>query len=225
MLGDRIKIAAKAVGGQTKLAELLPVSPTTMGAYITGKTSPQVEVVERIANLTGRSARWLLFGDDHIASEQVAAGLSPIRPAVEAGMVPVPVFQVQASAGNGLAVLSQAVDDYFSLPSDWLSRHVGPNARVGVMQAVGDSMEPNIRDGDLMLVRFDISSIREDGVYVVSYDGEIRVKRLTVNLGEVVLSSDNPRYRDQRVPRIEADERLVVHGMVFWTGGVIRAGR
>lgn len=86
-------------------------------------------------------------------------------------------------------------------------------------------MEPGIRDGDLMIVRFDIDRIRDDGVYVISYDGDIRVKRLTVNLGEVILSSDNPRYQDQRIKRTEADERLIVHGQVFWSGGAIRAGR
>lgn len=86
-------------------------------------------------------------------------------------------------------------------------------------------MEPTIRDGDLMLVRFDIDRIVNDGVYVVAYDGDIRVKRLTVNLGQIILSSDNERHRDQLIPRSEADERLIVHGMVFWAGGAIRGGR
>lgn len=224
-LGERIQTAIKRVGTQKDFEKVSGIAVRTLSDYINDYSSPKVETLQKIADLTSTDLRWLIFGDDHIPSEQVASGVGVLLPQAADGMTPVPVFQVRASAGNGLAVLSQAVDDWFSVPQDFLTRLVGQGARVGAMQAVGDSMEPNIRDGDLMLVRFDISRIREDGVYVVSYDGEIRVKRLTVNMGEVVLSSDNPRYKDQRIARAEADERLIVHGMVFWTGGVIRAGR
>ncbi len=226
LLGERIKIAAKAVGGQTKLAELCPVSPTTMAAYISGKNSPQIDMIERISGLTGKSVRWLIFGDDHIQSDHILSGFSEEpSPFTQNGgnNRRAPLYEARASAGSGAVVLSQSVIDYFDVPIDWLPKDLARNGSIGVMQADGESMEPTIRDGDLLIVRFDIDRIRKDGVYVVSFDGEIRVKRLSVNPGEVTMSSDNELHKAVTMTREDAERRLIVHGQVFWSGGALRS--
>jgi phage repressor protein C with HTH and peptisase S24 domain len=192
-------------------------------------TNPRVDMAAKIATRLDVSLGWLVGIDDHIPSETVASQLGQRSFGTELSVPPshvgVPLFSARAAAGNGRAVLSQDVDDYFSLSRDWLYRLVPHGTRVGVMQCDGDSMEPTIRDGDLMIVRFDIDKIRNDGVYVISYEGEIRVKRLTIHLGEVVLSSDNDRYAAERIKREVAEQHLIIHGIVFWSGGSIRAGR
>jgi phage repressor protein C with HTH and peptisase S24 domain len=207
------------------IADRIGVKETTLKSWFADAT-PSFDMAAKVAKAYGKSLDWLYgYEDGHIPSEQIgfSEGQSTFVPAPTTTHIAAAFFEARASAGNGLAVLSQSVEEHFSLPRDWLARLVPANTPIGLMQAVGHSMEPTIRDGDVMIVRFDIDHIKNDGIYIVSYDGEIRVKRLTVNLGEVVLTSDNERHADQIIPRTQADERLKVHGLVFWAGGTLRS--
>lgn len=134
-------------------------------------------------------------------------------------------YAVQASAGDGAVVLAEEVADWFRVGRDWLERYVPRGARTGVIEARGDSMHPTIRDGDILLLNFDIDrqDVANGGVFVITIDGNLFVKRLQIMLdGSIQIMSDNELYDTELVDRECADEKMKVHAQVVWAGGPLR---
>lgn len=89
------------------------------------------------------------------------------------------------------------------------------------MFADGDSMEPTIGHGDLLLVDEAIQHVATHGIYVVIYQGMVLVKRIQIRLdGTIVLMSDNTKYKDEVVKPSEAVD-LRIGGRVRWFGRTI----
>ncbi|GMB92938.1 XRE family transcriptional regulator [Helicobacter bizzozeronii] len=94
----------------------------------------------------------------------------------------------------------------------FLKKHFGITStdHLGLLQAVGNSMEPLIKEGDLLLFQNDDTRY-EGAVYVVNLDSEYYVKRLCKR-PQVSLISDNPVYQPiilQSLDEIEILGRVV----------------
>lgn len=63
----------------------------------------------------------------------------------------------------------------------------------------GDSMEPTLHDGDVILIRQNYDT-PQGGIYVVDYDGTSWVKEVSVVENELVLHSINEKYPDRFLP-------------------------
>lgn len=91
------------------------------------------------------------------------------------------------------------------------------NARV--IMARGDSMEPLIRSGDLLLVDTGVNRVSADGVYVLLVDGGLLVKQATVSVTNgIEIRSRNEAYGGPEQLSREAAEGLRVAGKVVWYG-------
>lgn len=191
------------------------ISLRTLGSYISGSSSPQVETLERIAIAVGKDIIWFFSAVDEKSSLLSASD----------GTVMLPRYDVQASAGGGSLVLSHDVNDFFAVSKDWLSRYIANPARAGVLQARGDSMEPSIFNGDLLIVNFDIdrSAVDAGGIFVITVNDNLLVKRLQVLLdGNILVSSDNKHYQAETVDREFADDHMIVHAQVVLVVGQVR---
>ena len=95
----------------------------------------------------------------------------------------------------------------------------GANPRnCGAVRVVGDSMtDMSLYNGDVVI--FDRSQIEGNGVYVISIEGEVRVKRLEYRVFEkkLIISSENQRsYPNPEIISFEyAQEALLIHGEVI----------
>ena len=92
-----------------------------------------------------------------------------------------------------------------------------------LVDAKGDSMQPRIHDGDILLVNRRIDSNFEDGkIYVIRYGDELCVKRLYHRYdGSWIIRSDNrERYPDETIPR-DSLENIEVLGRVVWIAGAV----
>ena len=57
-------------------------------------------------------------------------------------------------------------------------------------------MSPTIDNGDKLIVEhWNGNQIQDNKIYVFCYNGEFFVKRLSKNLDEIIIKSDNPEYR------------------------------
>ncbi|TSA80861.1 XRE family transcriptional regulator [Helicobacter mehlei] len=106
--------------------------------------------------------------------------------------------------GNHMVFLPQS--------RSFLKKHFGITStdHLGLLQAVGNSMEPLIKEGDLLLFQNDDTRY-EGAVYVVNLDSEYYVKRLCKR-PQVSLISDNPVYQPiilQSLDEIEILGRVV----------------
>ena len=65
-----------------------------------------------------------------------------------------------------------------------------------MINATVNSMAPTIDNGDKLIVEhWSGNQIQDNKIYVFCYNGEFFVKRLSKNLDEIIIKSDNPEYR------------------------------
>ena len=63
------------------------------------------------------------------------------------------------------------------------------------------------------------------GIYVMTLDGGLVVKRLQVDRDALIVLSDNQAYPPIRIAADEIADRLHIHGIVFWAGGALETHR
>lgn len=82
----------------------------------------------------------------------------------------------------------------------------------------GDSMNPTLNDGDMVLVDLRASRIEDNAIYVLEFADSLLVKRIQRKLdGSVVIKNDNPRYEPEILPK-ERVESVKIVGRVVWSG-------
>lgn len=68
-----------------------------------------------------------------------------------------------------------------------------------ILRQTGDSMEPTIASGSLVIYDTEQKEYTGEGIYLINYDNHLAFKRLQKYSGEAfVIKSENPRYQDIR---------------------------
>ena len=88
------------------------------------------------------------------------------------GLVMVPLVAARLAAGKGSLETDGDVLSYFSFRQDWLCRKGDPSKMV-LMKVCGDSMEPDIRHGDMVLVDQGKCQIYGHAIYAMGINEEI----------------------------------------------------
>lgn len=101
---------------------------------------------------------------------------------------------VFASCGNGNIIFSE---EKIKLPiSTLLIEGFSSQKKYSIINASGNSMSPTIDNGDKLIVEHWLGNqIQDNKVYVFCFNNEFFVKRLSKNLDEIIIKSDNPEYR------------------------------
>jgi phage repressor protein C with HTH and peptisase S24 domain len=130
--------------------------------------------------------------------------------------VMVPFYDVHASAGHGRFIASQPAVRHYAFDRQWLALQIGlPAHRLALIPVSGNSMEPDLSDGDLVLIdRGDIEVLRE-GVYVFEVDDGLFVKRLSLRGDKLVIVSTNHDYPIQEVSTLRDNPTFRLHGRVI----------
>ena len=122
--------------------------------------------------------------------------------------------EVRASAGGGEWVFEESADFRVRLRRSALPRWVNTGNLVCI-RVSGDSMEPGIRDGDLLAIDHSRIEPTDNRKFAVSTDDGLVVKRLRRSESGWELASDNPRRASGNRP-MRGDDRIV--GQVAWNG-------
>lgn len=125
---------------------------------------------------------------------------------------------VFASCGNGSIVFS---DEKVKLPvSTFLIGGFSKQKTYSMINASGDSMSPTIDNGDKLIVEhWNGAQIQDNKIYVFCFNNEFFVKRLSKNLDEIIIKSDNPEYRTRTINGSTTNELMLVGKIV----GVIKS--
>ncbi len=208
-LAERLGELGERVGSVGKLADQVGIPRNTMYTWATGDREPRASDLRRIAERAPCDLLWLLTGVRSslgFAEDGAVYVSGPSTP----DLVFVPRLDIRASAGPGALVETEAADGEIAFRRD-LVRSLGVSSpgALRVLAADGDSMEPVIRPGDLLLVDTGIDHVVSEGIYVVLLEGAVLVKRLTIDpKGAIVLVSENPRMPAMTIPR---DDRASIH--------------
>ena len=122
---------------------------------------------------------------------------------------------VLASCGNGTYEMSQEVIKY-EVPANLFP----PSKDVkgySMCHARGNSMYPRIWDGDFVICEHkDNMKIENGEMYIFCYDDQIYLKKLTKNINQIVVESENPDFPTQYIEREEMNNiHLIGHVICF----------
>lgn len=201
---------------QVRMAKELDISVATLNRYEKGHREPSVYILNKIAELTGCQTSWLISGaTDSLESHEIHSPKGIGRTKKE-GFIYVPLYDVEASAGHGTLVHSEQVIDFLAFKEQFITRELGLNPKhILLIKAIGDSMNPTIRAGALLLVNSSVTKVRNDGIYVIRQNSDLLVKRIQNMMdGQLKVRSDNPEYE----PLMVASEALDILGEVVWGG-------
>ena len=209
-LAERIKAARLAAGlTQEELAARCGTIKQTISKYERGVVSnlPLEKVIE-LASALGVSPGSLMGWDDE--SSLKTSSISPAHRALldladSASLVKMPIVG-SIKAGYGGAAVEEETGEYELLPDDCLR-----GGEYFVLRVNGNSMRPELKDGDRVLCKR-APSVDSGSIAVVLYGEEATIKRVNYINGEdwLELIPTNPSYETKRIEGAELESCRVL---------------
>jgi transcriptional regulator with XRE-family HTH domain len=215
-LGERIR-ALRGKMTRAELAGHLGVHVNTVGKFERGDSMPDAFLVHRMCALKGASIEWLITGHDQVGGEPARSVT-----AVEHGSyIYVPLFDVQASAGNGAFVNVERVIAMRPFDTSYIRNdlHILHN-EIALVGIVGSSSEPVLRSGDTVMVDLRDREVQAEGLHLMRIDDALLVKLVQRLPGRAFrISSSNEKYQSFDIRLEEEGQRDIdILGRVRWGG-------
>lgn len=197
MIGERIASRLSDLGmSQSTLARRVGVTQGTIAQLVSGRSRSSAHL-HKIARELKTTPDYLSGLTDDPDEGYVAL---PSTEAVAAELGLVPVREIDLTLGMGATYLDVPVTETIRhFPIDWLRLYTKADPEhLLFVQGVGDSMEPTLRDSDLLLIDCSQRHLNmSDKVWAIAYADCGAVKRLRpVPGGGVQILSDNPSVPD-----------------------------
>lgn len=176
--GERIRYRREQLGiSQTALAEQIGESKQTVYKYENGIISNiPSDKIEAIATALKVSPSWIMgWGSDTIT---VPPGFEPLPE-----MATVPLVG-RIACGQPITA-EENLEGYVSIPAEWHATFT--------LLCEGDSMEPRIKDGDLVAIRSQ-PQVENGEIAAVRIDCEATLKHVYLYPDKIVLQPENPNY-------------------------------
>jgi len=179
-----------------------------------GENEPAVSKIAALCRASGFSLDYLVYGQGNPKGSQ-----SPLQPG--AGYADIPLYDVRAKGGNGgSAIDDERIVNELAFREDWIRRELRTSpANLRLIHVEGDSMEPDLRAGDIILVDHTDTTARREGIYVIRMDDALLVKVLQRLPGGLInVASRNPAYQafTVNVADIESSPTFSIIGRVVW---------
>jgi repressor LexA len=192
MIGKNIKRLRREAGySQEQLARKLNVTQGAVSHWEQGSANPDMSLLKKLAELFNVSTD--AFFDEKPLRD--LDGLTPIRRAA------VPILGTIA-CGQRITP-DTTPEGYADLPD-------GIRADFA-LRCKGDSMEPTLIDGDLVLIRQQ-PEVEPGQIAAVSIGDETTLKHVYRQDNGLLLVADNPQY-PPIFASVSADEQIVIHGL------------
>lgn len=177
-IGSNIKrLRTDAQLSQAELGKIAGVTDKAVSTWEAGIKTPRMGAVEKMAAYFGvpKSA---ILDDVYQSPAPVPPGFEPLP---EMDSVPL----VGRIACGQPITAEENLEGYVSIPAAWHATFT--------LQCRGDSMEPRIKDGDLVAIRKDVQ-VENGQIAAVRIGDEATLKHLYLYPDKVVLQPENPCY-------------------------------
>jgi phage repressor protein C with HTH and peptisase S24 domain len=222
----RLKDAIKAVGTVALVAERAGVPKGTLNRYLAGGEM-KLATAAAIARAANVSVEWLATGDGPrtlVTVPKSGQDTPAVAPRRTPGTVQIARYDARAAAGHGDGLSPGTIIETISFSETWVRTVLRRNpAHLALIECRGDSMEPTLRDGDVLMVDTSVMEVRSSRIYVLEVEGNLLVKRIQRMLdGRLRIASDNPRYEAELLTPSDRDPLRIV-GEVVWQSGLARS--
>lgn len=146
--------------------------------------------------------------------DRYTPGATAAAPTIENELVYVPKARARLCAGGGSFEVGALPVAEYPFPRQWLTR-MGDPSRMVFMDVVGDSMEPGICDGDMVMVDQSNTAVSPHNVMAVGVEDAIYLKRVEQRGGGIILHSDNKTYSCMELYDDELNTFRIL-GKVVW---------
>ena len=226
-LGTRIAQIADIVGGKRALSEKTGLQESQLYRYIKGENVPSVNVVVEIADAGGVEVGWLATGKGPMRREgngEIREEAAEFRPARKEALaddeyVFLPLYDARtAAAKDGIPAGGENLLEILAFKNSWIRSNLNADpSDLCLVYVEGESMEPALRPGDLVLLNR--SATIRDGIYAIRIDDGLFVKRLQRLPGnQIKATSDNPAYGPFTIDLGQVPAGISIVGRVVWTG-------
>lgn len=184
---------------QDELARIIGVDQKTISHWENGINEPQLNKLRIFCNNFNVPLSYFTGETQHALADVVYVDFYP---------------DVYASCGRGGLIASENKET-LALPINLIPTKIKNNKNYSIIKVRGNSMAPEIKDGDLVLIEhYNGEQIIDNNIYLFMYENEVFVKRLSKNINEIIITSDNKDY-PQIILRKEELNNLHVIGRVF----------
>lgn len=183
----RINWIIARLGGVKNASKAFKIPNSTLSRINLGESKVSHENLILIAGNGGIDMNWLISGIG--------------EPDLGSGIIEIPVYDVQLSAGHGDIATRASTIDHLPFTTSFLLARTGraDGKGLGLFEARGDSMIPTIEDKDLVLVDFNDTHQR-DGVFAFNQNNQARIKRLQFTFsGTNIMSDNNDSYQHEMI--------------------------
>ncbi|MEA3017325.1 MAG: hypothetical protein QOI38_2047 [Sphingomonadales bacterium] len=202
---------ARNWGKQADLAAELGMHKNTLSNILNGEGDPGISRVAALAAKLGVSLDWILTARPAEAPPQDAEP--------DEDLVRLPMLTPALSAGAGAEARGATHQADWLFPRVWLRRSFGHDDQLELLRVAGDSMTPDLQDGDWVMVDRSRRDPR-DGLYALRLADTLLVKRLQFQGRTIRLVSSNPAYPPIELDRQDEALDLEVIGRVVWSSKV-----
>jgi phage repressor protein C with HTH and peptisase S24 domain len=164
-------------------AESLGLSLSMNYQISSGRVKPPRELYERLSSMYKINLHWFITGEG--------------SPGIEEDTVSIELLDQEAAAGQGREIEDYPEKSTFQVPRSLIAPY--RPERLQAVYVAGDSMvDEHINDGDIAIFHPGLKD--GNGIYVVSVDNALLVKRVDFNASKrtIILISANPAYGPRR---------------------------
>lgn len=193
-------------------AELSRISKVNEGAisqYRAGKYKASQRSLDKLARALNVSIPWLMGADVPMTDEPAAPSLP--SPAITEDTVTFPVITSVAAHYDSVSIDESATGEKIEVPRAYLKGRKAEE--FCAMRVRGDSMYPDFRNGDIVLVLKQSTMNHSGEIGVISYgDDEMTIKRINYVDGEdwLELVPLNNLYPPKRIEGVDLESCHVI---------------
>lgn len=171
---------------QRELADKAQIAESSVSHYVNGSHAPSNKTAGKLADILGVSPVWLMGFD--VPKYHISQTSRSVR---------IPVYG-RVAAGIPMEATENIID-YEEIPASWPGEYAA-------LKVKGDSMEPKISEGDILIVRIQQDAESGDIVIAMVNGSDATVKKLIKHDSGIVLQPFNPAYEPMYYTHEQARE-------------------
>lgn len=198
---------ALGIRSQSELASTIGVHPSSISQAKKKGIIPNKWILQ-LYDRYGINPDWIKNGKDPIFLKSSGVDKGEFKK--------IPKVKARLCAGGGSFEVGSEVENHYSFRADWLSKK-GSADKMVLLDVVGNSMEPELKEGDTVLIDESQKSILAGAIYAVGIEDTVMIKRIEKHPNKLVLRSENKNHNPIYLQNEEINKVRII-GKVIWIG-------